>query len=65
MRTIVSSEHIKINDKVDIFEWSDSDGGFGVLEVKYLDNGHYDFDSEYMSLDTIIQILKLANDKQT
>lgn len=45
-------------DKVTRLKWGTDNGHFGELTIKYLDNGHYNFDAEFIGLELIAEILK-------
>ena len=58
MITSVYKAEIVLKDENYIkIEW-DADIGFGQLSLKYNDNGKYTLDSEYLSIDSILKILK-------
>ena len=46
------------NDEIKL-EFELSDGGFGYLYINYANNGHYDIDAEFLSFDTVAEIIKL------
>jgi len=43
---------------VTILSWASDLGFFGELTIIYKGDGHYDFDSEFVSLETIASVLK-------
>lgn len=49
----------KFGEKITRLHWSTDTGYFGELTIKYLDNGHYDFDSEFIGLNLIADIMKV------
>lgn len=53
-----------VRNKQDMFiDWSHPDKGYGTLTVMYSGSGRFEIQSEYMSLESVLEILKLINIK--
>lgn len=55
---IVSVEEVKVNKEITELHWMDSGEGFGILTIEYNGHGGFTFDAEYLSLDTVCNIIK-------
>jgi len=55
---IIDVTEEKFGEKITRLSWSTDNGYFGELTIKYMDNGHYDFDAEFIGLDQIAEIMK-------
>ena len=53
----MESRVIKKTDEVVVIEWSGSTGG-GILTLTYNGKGGYDVDAEYISVETLFEIMK-------
>lgn len=54
---IYTAEIKEIDKNTNIIKWTGSDG-FGNVTIKYDDKGGYYFDTEYISLSTLFQIIQ-------
>ena len=58
MLDIRITEKKEISEDVVVLNWISKDGSFGDITIKYLNNGHYDIDAEYLDLESVINIIK-------
>ena len=57
-----STEIVYKDDNTTTIEWS-ADTGFGHLSIEYNENGRYTIDAEYLSIDSVIKIIKAIPNK--
>ena len=54
---IESVEVEGINENVTLIDWVSVDGQFGRLSIEYNGKGGFTFDSEYVALNTVVNII--------
>lgn len=58
MKEIHKTELINIDEGTDVIEWEAGNEEFGRITFTYNGDGKYSLDSEYLSLESIIKIIK-------
>jgi hypothetical protein len=54
---IESVEETKVNDDITLLDWVSTDGQFGRLTIEYNGEGGYTFDAEFISLESVVNII--------
>ena len=54
---IESVEETKVNDEITLLDWVSIDGQFGRLTIEYNGEGGYTFDAEFISLESVVNII--------
>lgn len=54
---IESVEETKVNDEITLLDWVSTDGQFGRLTIEYNGHGGYTFDAEFLSLESVVNII--------
>jgi hypothetical protein len=57
---IETVEVTKINKEITLLDWVGSDGQFGRITIEYNGEGGYTFDSEYLGLSKVLEIVSVA-----
>ena len=57
IQEVYKAEIVYKNDNTTTIEWS-ADTGFGQLTIEYKGSGRYEIDAEYLSIESVIKIIK-------
>jgi hypothetical protein len=62
IKEVHSAKIVYKDNNTTTIEWI-ADTGFGHLSIEYNKNGRYTIDAEYLSIDTVIKIIKAIPNK--